>query len=433
MESQAFLAAFYALELFAVAAYIGMRLHSRVSACWLVLSSFLLLYGLGYYLYYGEEGFATQAGQRVTLALMVMWPMMIIGMEAARALFPRAARRAHAGVEAWTRMPLQDAFSRDSLLWFALPVLFVVPLIVAIFEGQVQRVMSFYLTLGSDAEARAFFRQDYGGSAFYFVNLLVTAVMPFLSFVLLLKAKVSRNSTLWIVAALAVLGVLVLKLASLQKAPAAVYLLQIALLLVLARRNRIGVKDMVVLTVFFFLAMVPLSQTAFPDIEFTDLPSFFMYRIFTVSFEVLEQYFVFYPDVFQHTYGKGIRLIGQFASDQYVPTAMLIAAELGAEGGSFNAMFMAEAWSEFGLGGVIVYPFIAGFILKCFDLYTLARGKTVESVALYAASLAGVVMLAQVSLTPTLLTGGLLLPFLSWVLRLPLGRKRSLAPETGLP
>jgi uncharacterized membrane protein YjjP (DUF1212 family) len=76
-------------------------------------------------------------------------------------------------------------------------------------------------------------------------------------------------------------------------------------------------------------------------------------------------------------------------------------------------MFLADAWVDFGMTGVIVVSLFIGFLIKAVDLYIATLGKTPVAIAITASCFFGAISLASVSAFTSLLTGGIaLLPLL---------------------
>jgi len=86
--------------------------------------------------------------------------------------------------------------------------------------------------------------------------------------------------------------------------------------------------------------------------------------------------------------------------------------------GSYNAMFVGEAWADFGYYGVAVESFLLGIGLAVADLWVLSKGKSAEGVAAIVSIICGMVVLSASALQTSLFSGGILLiPFLAIVLR----------------
>ena len=386
----------------------------------LLLTVLLLIYGPAHLAFQYEREINRNLHATITGALLLMWVCLLVGLELPRWVWPAASASARRASEGWNSQTLRRGFAPGSLFR---PVAVAVMLILALdflLEGQLGKAVSYYSSVGL-VEDQAQFRQDEGGSRFYLVNILVLTIAPFLSMVLLCEAVRLKTwrSRLFFSCSFAI--VLLAKLATLQKSPAAIYLLQMCLAYWLIRSNRLNLRALVAATAVFLLAMVPLSLAAFPGIELTDLLDYFYRRIVEAPQETLEYYFAVYPSRIDFLYGLGFRwLHALIGPGDYVASSLVVATMHESEGASFNAVFIADSWADFGFVGIAFSSLGLGIAVRLVDIYAYGLGKTSASVAILASMLFTAIYVSSASFAAALLTAGLaLVPMVAWALRHP--------------
>jgi hypothetical protein len=206
------------------------------------------------------------------------------------------------------------------------------------------------------------------------------------------------------------------KLGTLSKAPPVFFVLQLLFFGLLLSGRRLGWKSIA----FMLLAAIGLFALVvglvIPDIGFGGVMAFLYYRAFDIPNEVLVEYFAAIPASLPHGHGAGIFAFlspdgGAPPLPTYVAVAELIRGSLMS---TSNAMFIADAWAEFGWIGVGLFALIAGFTVRAIDLYAFRHGESDESACLVAGCAYGVFTMLATSLTTALVTGGLAtLPLIS--------------------
>ena len=413
-----------------VALYLWRRVGLRVGCAMLVLTVLLLIYGPAHLFFQYERDLNQDLHPTITVALMLMWLCLLAGLELPRWLFPREFGAARRASMSWNGEPLRPGFARGSLFKPVAIAVLVLLAIDLVAEGQLGKVVSYYGS-GGLLEDQAQFRQDEGGSRFYLVNILVLTIAPFLSMVLLCEAsrlKTWRAHAIFVAASVIVL---LAKLSTLQKSPAAVYLLQMCLAWWLIRSNRPRLGTLLGAALVFLLAMIPLSLAAFPGIELLDLLGYFYRRIIEAPQETLEYYFAVYPGRIDFLYGLGFRwLHALIGTGEYVGSALIVATLHESEGASFNAVFIADSWADFGFAGIAVASVGLGVVARLVDLYTYGLGKTSASVAILASMLFAAIYVASAAFAAALITAGLaLVPIVAWLLRHPVVSRAAAAPR----
>lgn len=404
-----------------VAWYLWRRVGLRLGCAMLVLSVLLLLYGPAHVSFQQGREVNPELHATVTVALLVMWAFLLIGLELPRWIEPAAFARAWQVSATWKRRPLRPGFPPATL--FRPFAIFVVLLLAIDFivEAQPGKVISYYGSVGL-LEEQALFRQEEGGSRFYLINILILTLAPFVSMVLLCEAVRNRTFRARALFWLSFVVVLLAKLATLQKSPAAIYVLQLCLAYWLIRSNEVRIRPLLIALGVFLLAMVPLSLAAFPGIELGDLFSYFYYRVIEAPQETLENYFAVYPSQIDFLHGLGFRWLHPLIGNgDYVGSSLVVASLHDSEGASFNALFVGDSWSDFGFAGVALASLGLGIVARLVDMYAFGLGKTSASVAILASMLFAVIYVASASFSAGLVTGGLaLVPVVAWMLRHPL-------------
>jgi len=408
----------YVIVIIAAAVYLWRRVGLRFTATSLALLIFLVLYGPAHVVFHFVRETDASLYEALTIALSLMWAGLVAGIEIVEFLLPRHAAVARASVLEWETAPSGTSYAAGSLfspLAFGVMLALVAHLLG---EGVLGKIYSYYTASASELQMLAVRREE-GGSAFYLFNLITLTVAPFFCFVLLLKALRRASAAAWAAFLGAAALVLLAKLGTLQKSPAAIFVLQMLVAIWLSSHNRIRALWIVAMVLVFLAVMVPLSFVAYQELGLAALMNYFVYRAFEVPQEVLVAFFSVFPERLGFLGGEGIRLWNVFRGEtDYVAPAMAVASVLGSEGASFNALFIADAWAEFAYAGVLLASIALGAALRGFDLYALHYGKSEESVALFASAVWSVVYVSSASFAASLVSGGLLLvPFVSWLAR----------------
>jgi oligosaccharide repeat unit polymerase len=201
------------------------------------------------------------------------------------------------------------------------------------------------------------------------------------------------------------------KVETLSKAPIALFLLQIMLVVYLVVRNninwRVALGSVIVTLIIFY----PIIRLAVPEVEQMEALSFFYYRAFDISNQSLLEYFAAYPEGMPHMWGANIRPIAAIWGLHYTPSFDLVSRLWRFAGGSTTtALFIADAWADFSYFGVICFSITVGMICRAIDIVFLTSGKTVTAVAVLAAAFVGIYNLMITALPTSMLSGGLILP-----------------------
>jgi hypothetical protein len=396
----------HALCLVGIVVYIWQREPPRLLITPLMLISFFVLYGVGNIIYFVGADTVPYARRAVTISLILMWFGVVFGIELARACMPVRAARAAQVVRDWKATPVSDRSHGDQLLA-------AFGIIVAVF------ILGMFLYLGKPSQLHSFFsfdlttdktkyRADFSGGGGYVYQILVASVAAFVSFLLLVRGISTRKRHLVAIGLLVCVAVLAGKLGTFQKIPWLIYLLQLMVVFQATRSLDIGIGRIVVLSIVVVAGAILAAFLAIPDLDSTMIFEWLGYRFFQVNNEVIYQTFYVYPNYLPHTWGMNIGLIhGVFGNGELLSAYSRVASFFGAEGATFDAFFISDAWVDFSYGGVLVMSLIVGFVVKGVDIFVLSLGKTPLCLALLGSGMYGLFELQVTSAFTAFLTGGL--------------------------
>jgi len=398
----------HALCLAAVAIYIWRREPARLLLTPLMLLSFLVLYGIGNIIYFLGADALPDVHRAVTLSLILMWAGLITGIELSSRCMPALAARSRQVISQWRGTPLSNPAHADQLL-AALGVLMALFMLGIFFGfgklGQLRNFLSF-----ESGHEKLQYRLELSAQGGYLYQLLVASIAPFLSFLLLTKAAASRRTYLRAAGLLLCAAVFAGKLGTFQKVPWLIYVLQLIIVVQLSKRLEIGVGRILLFVFIVFAGAIAAALIAIPELDTTSIFEWLAYRFFEINNEVIYQTFYVYPRYLPHTWGMNIGLVHTvFGSGELRSAHTEVASFFGAEGATFDAFFVADAWVDFGYVGIVLTALLVGFVVKTMDIYITSLGKTALAVALLGGGMYGVFQLQVTSAFTAFLTGGLLL------------------------
>ena len=133
-------------------------------------------------------------------------------------------------------------------------------------------------------------------------------------------------------------------------------------------------------------------------------------RVFGESYRALQLYFYTYPDLHAYLGGASQNTIAAMMGvDNFVPTAVYIpTVVLELENTSYPALFISDAWADFGFWGVAVASIACGFSLHMFNLWFFrAEKRRLEDAALLIAVAVSAVHLTYCNIITAFSTYGL--------------------------
>jgi hypothetical protein len=399
----------YVLILAGVSIYLVLRERPSLSVTWLMLMSFLVFYGIGHFVYYAGAETVEAIHARVTLSLILTWIALLIGIELARASWPRLSELREVQVSKWRSMPLSNPHPvSDGLL-----------LIVGLAAGLL--VLGVFFAMGKPGQLVAFasidsaigkqgFRFEAAGGGGYIYQTLIASVGPFLSILLLAKARAGAGKVFLLVGGLLAVAVLAGKLGTFHKIPWLIFLVQLLVARQMVRRLDLDLSRMMLLAGVVVFGSLLAAAIALPELDSVGLLQWLGYRFFEINNEVLYQAYYVYPDHLRHTWGMNIGLVHRiFAEGPLVSAHTQVANFFGAFGATFDPFFVGDAWVDFSYPGVFLIALMVGFTVKALDLQIASLGKSPLAIALTAGSLYGVFQLQVTSAFTAFLSGGLLL------------------------
>jgi hypothetical protein len=397
----------HAICLLGVALYIWRREPARLLLTPLMLLSFYVLYGVGGIIYFLGGEAVLDVRYEVTSCFIIMWMGIILGIELSRASFPVLLSRAQSVARTWKTTALYDRAQTDQLL-ATVGVLMAIFILGVFFAFGKPGQIHTWLSIDNPHE-KLKYRGEMGSQGGYLYQTLIASVAPFVSFLLLAKARLANQRFLRTAGLLLCVAVLAGKVGTFEKLPWVFYLLQLLIVSQAAKSLDVSLGR-VLLLVFVLLAGTAAATALALSSIGSNIYEFLLYRFFEVNNEVIYQTFYVYPQHLPHTWGMNIGLVQSIFGHGDVPLAHTqVANFFGAEGATFDAFYIADAWVDFGYAGVVVMSIVVGFVVKSVDIFVLSRGKTPLALALIGSGTYGLFQLQVTSAFTAFLSGGLVL------------------------
>lgn len=226
--------------------------------------------------------------------------------------------------------------------------------------------------------------------------------------------------TAWLVVA----GILfVLCAATLSKLPYAYFLFASMLMILLhTQQHYVAVTSKLILyplaigaisTSMYGLYVLQYKDNAYFNL--TTILKTLGFRIFRAYPDGYKLYVELYPDVYPYNYGRTVSFLEPvfgFVDQPY----LLVPQYFGAGGTTFPSGYVSYAYASFGMPGVAITSFIVGILLVVLDVFVLARPRLeLQKIARVTLAMA-TFWLCSSPLTTSLLSGGLLLMPLLFIL-----------------
>jgi hypothetical protein len=100
-----------------------------------------------------------------------------------------------------------------------------------------------------------------------------------------------------------------------------------------------------------------------------------VYRVVGEPLRTLQLYFEVYPTYHPHLQGLSSRTFAALvgapdyrSAGEYIPNAFL-----GVDNTTFPALFIGDAWADFGYLGVVIYSVFIGFLLQAYNVWYFSR------------------------------------------------------------
>ena len=322
--------------------------------------------------------------------LAVQYTMIAMPVGMLVAMYLNGLRSNRALFERYVSLPIQNTLSpRDSFIRLPLYALSAASLSSVLYTFYSLGEIPLWTAIsGGDAVSLAIARVDaslgFGGNV-YIRNLLGITLTPILAFVSFgyFKQTGSLRDRTWFYAML-VASIFILTY-DLSKAPIVVFALGFLVFRVLA-----GGVSRIVFYWFGVFALLLLVATYWLIGKVTDPAILFSYNSGILGRVILSQsagtYFAFehFPATqeflgFSSLSSLITQMIGLPPSERAARIMMMIFNPAGVEEGSvavMNSLFIAEAWANFGLIGVLVAPVYVGIFIQLLFLFFLRSKKT---------------------------------------------------------
>ncbi len=204
-------------------------------------------------------------------------------------------------------------------------------------------------------------------------------------------------------------------IATLHKSIAFFYLLQLGFWAFLRKNPKweLNTKHIIWFIVLTLGVLLPFYLLLTSASDASEALGFLTFRVTEEPNRVLREYFIWWPKYLDHTLGTNIRVVHSiFGSGTYEPAFVTVIMQnmnpSDYVGGTWPAMFIADAWVDFSYFGVVFYSLITGFIVNTIDLY-LQKNRDGLSVVLFCSLLTSLNTLLENALITSLISGGLLL------------------------
>jgi len=283
--------------------------------------------------------------------------------------------------------------------------------------GRPQQVLDF-LSAGNAIDRRDL-RFTSNASSSYALDVVVAVFAPFVCFYLFAQWKATRQRTFAIACAVLALSIVLFRAATFQKFPWAFFLLQMLIVHQLTRRLSMNLAWIVGAAAMIIVTLGVAASIAYPERDIPSIGNYLLYRVAFITNEGVYQTFYVYPDYLPHTGGYNIGLVQSlFGLVPRIPAYSVVAAFFGSPDSTYNSLFIADAWVDFGWPGVLLTSILVGAFVKFSDLFFFQFGKSPLCIAGLTASAWAVIQLLSTAAPTAFLSGGLaLLPATIMVLR----------------
>jgi hypothetical protein len=351
------------------------------------------------------------------MALLIMYSCLPIGVLAANMF--RRSNAAELHPEDY-RFKVQSPYRVKLYLLVVLgiSVISIVQIVISGLQFDLIAYVSGSMSYADYAAHRYGFAEATSGLDYYLYNHLPYSIAP-LSIILVWNMAEIKTWQKWAF-------ILVLTFAVMQTGHKMPVVTIIAYLLV----SRAAIRRRLVLTGKFAIGLLVLFLVTLLII----LPGFYLLqgensyllalywsvvRTFGEPSRALQLYFEVYPSYHDFLYGSSSRILAMIAGvKDFVPPSVYIPVEiLHLNETSFPALFIGEAWADFGYVGVAGFSIVVGFLLQLYNVFYFNR-KTprLEDVALLLSIVMGSAHLLESNFFTSLLTYGIGLNFLIYLM-----------------
>lgn len=276
--------------------------------------------------------------------------------------------------------------------------------------------VSQYLSFDLSAEDKVELRREAGANAFYVYSLLIATLAPYLAFCAIAARKLSGRG--WVLPVVGFVGLVAFaKMALLSKAPLAIFVLQIVIVLTMCKSLQLTLRTLYIVLGAALALFGVAAAIAMPTLDSVGVVGqYLFYRTFMVTNEGLLEYFSAIPYVLHFSWGAKMGWIASlFGGGTDLSNIWLVSqVHRGMLGSTTAVLFIGDAWADFSWIGVVLAPILLGFLVRALDIALICRrGKSIAAIGALGLGQFGVSIALHTALQTTLLTGGLLfvLPF----------------------
>jgi hypothetical protein len=417
--------------------YVYFRLRLFLTATTMLLGSLLLVYGIEYLIYMLSEGERDFLINRLSgtigapypffltikttlpdfdtvlismnLSLALMYGGIIGGIEIVDRIFPSRISVMNMALPDWNAQSMRDPLGGTRILTLAITALILFMLFVSITEHHLSTITGFFSITGQDELARNAYRLNHGGSPNYIYRLMLGTIGPMLVIWGLFAGWLNRSWILVLAAVFLLLTIMIGKLETLSKAPAAFFALQLMFAASLAFTNRLTWRTALAAACAVLLILYPATRLVLTSVQGRAVLEFIYFRVLEVPNQSLLETFAVFPSLHPYMWGANIQALAMLTGQHYEPAYSVVAHTwFGGYDTTENALFIAGAWADFSFVGVIFFSLFAGAICRSIDAAFLVDGKTVVAISVMAAAFSGVFTLLSTALNTALISGGLL-------------------------
>jgi hypothetical protein len=351
--------------------------------------------------------------ERMDLALALSLLALCAGIWLADRVFRQTPQSHGLALSRWSSASRTvDGHTRSTLMpWLAIAGALLMMLFVYR-DAQLAKVYTYFFTHAGEFEKIAM-RRQMGGSNSYFFNLMLSTVLPFIAFYLWSWWRDGGRYGVLALTGTFLLLLITAKLATLSKAPGAIFVLQLLVLEFARRSLRVNVRQGLMLMGFSLVLFSAMTFAANSDLGGIQQSLVFLfYRVFMIPNESLLEYFSAFPQYLAHTHGHDIRPLAKLMGIEPLQANYWRVAELhrGVPGSATTAMFVADAWAAWAWQGVAAVSLALGFLVRWIDIELIVkRGRSCASIAGIGLGHHGLFIAMSTSFQTALLTGGLAL------------------------
>lgn len=321
----------------------------------------------------------------VWLAVMYLMIALPIGMLMAKFIFARGIRM-QSLLNSYVNAPIQVSGLSGNSLKYVIWIFTVVSMLACLYTFWEVGYFPFVKVLNSNpaelAVTRISVSRDFSGNA-YVRNIFALGMMPILSYIWMFYYLASKKTLDLLMVTLGLIFSLSILYYDFSKAPMLWYVLGFVFVRYYAL-GKFKLYYVCLLTLVVFVALVFMyAMSGIPFNEFASYNTGPLGRI--ILGQAAGIYIIF--DIFPNNHGFiGLSSLSQFVSNligyEYTERAARVAMEFfnprGIEGGTagvMNTIFIAEAWANFGLVGLLLSPIWVGFLLQSLYIFFLKMPK----------------------------------------------------------